>query len=85
MKNEMKEIKYVVNDNVLDSETFDEFRSYLLENDIQFIYSEHHFFDSLDFTIACNRKHYEFFAVMSAKKALVEAGLIDANTKIDAL
>lgn len=81
----MREIRYIVNDIVLDSDTFDSFRSYLLESDIQFIYSEHHFFDSLDFTIACNPKHYDYFAVMSAKMALVEAGLIDANTKIDAI
>lgn len=85
MESVEKEIKYRVNDLKLYSDEFDEFRSYLLENDIQHIYSENHFFDCLEFIIACNPKHYEFFTVINTKKALVEAGLTDVNTKIDAL
>lgn len=82
----MNEIKYVINDIVVDSSVFNGFLDYLRKDDFSYTYIEQNSYsDYTQFSIICRPSVFEVYQIHLANEALFGAGLKDKNTKLDVL
>ena len=80
---EMKEVRYLVNDIVVDSTVFTGFLGYLRKEEYSYTYIESSAYSYyVQYSIVCRHSIFEIYQIHLANDALFGAGLKDKNTKL---
>lgn len=83
---DMKEIRYVINDTVVDSTVFIGFLDYLRKEEFSYTYIESSAYSYyVQYSIVCRNSIFEIYQLHITNEALFDAGLKDKNTKLDEL
>lgn len=83
---EMKEVRYLVNDTVVDSTVFTGFLDYLRKEEFSYTYIESSAYDYyVQYSIVCRHSVFEIYQIHITNDALFSAGLKDKSTKLSEL